>query len=166
MLKSIGVVVEGLPKEGARPASRYLYISRIRIFDEYAEGLRGLEDYSHIFVIYYLHEVKEAELVVRPWGRGPAVGIFATRFPPRPNPIGVAAVELVAVRGAELLVRGLDAWTGTPVLDVKPLDFYDVVKSPRIPEWAREEWCRHKAERKYHEVAPWLGPADDGCGGA
>jgi len=58
----------------------------------------------------------------------PVVGIFATRFPSRPNPIGVAVVELISVEKSLIKVKGLDAWTGTPVLDIKPYDYFDIVK--------------------------------------
>ena len=88
-LKPIGVVEEGLEGcgEGKAARSRYEQVSIIRIFDEFVDGLEGLEEYSHVIVVYWMHKVAEVRLRVRPWGieRFPTVGIFATRFPPRPN---------------------------------------------------------------------------------
>lgn len=137
-LKAIGYVEEGLPQEG-RGAGRRGLVSTVRIFDEYADGLLGLEEYSHVFIIWYMDRVERFELRVRPrrLQDAPKVGIFATRFPPRPNPIGLTVAEIVAVEPPRLRVRNLDAWTGSPVLDIKPYDVLDVVPSPRMPEWLR-----------------------------
>lgn len=160
--KPVGVVEEGLERPGGYRASksRYEVISTIRVFDEFVEGLEGLDEYSHIIVVYWMHEEREVRLRVRPWGvEGyPEVGIFATRFPPRPNPIGVAVAELVSLEESRVRVRGLDAWTGTPVLDLKPYDYYDIVKNPRVPWWFRDRWERWKLRWDYVKIAPWLGP--------
>jgi tRNA-Thr(GGU) m(6)t(6)A37 methyltransferase TsaA len=162
----IGVVEEGLPKPWERgprgPFSRFEVVSRIRIFDDYVEGLRGLEEFSHVIVVYWMHEEHKLKLIGYPWGdeRWGLVGILATRFPPRPNPIGVTVVELVDVRPPYLLVRGLDAWTGTPVLDIKPYDYFDIVKKPRVPQWFVERWEQWK-RRGRRDLAPWLGPCED-----
>lgn len=161
--KPIGVVEDGIPRPGEpqRPRSRYEKISIIRIFDEYVEALKGLEDYSHIIVLYWMHEEKRYIPRLKPWGveRYPEVGIFATRFPPRPNPIALTVVELLAIEENRLRVKGLDAWTGSPVLDIKPYDYYDIVRNPRISWWAEEEWKRNSIEKNYKVIAPWLGPA-------
>lgn len=98
--KFIGIVEEGIPKSSEkhmRIESRYDFTSVIRIFDEYVKGLDGLMDYSHVIIVYYMHEEHEIKLKGKPWGieRYPEVGIFATRFPHRPNPLGVSVVELV-----------------------------------------------------------------------
>jgi tRNA-Thr(GGU) m(6)t(6)A37 methyltransferase TsaA len=160
--EAIGFVEEGLPRpgEGPKVSSKYEVVSTIRVYDEYVEGLRGLEDYSHLVIVYWMHEVRELKLRVRPWGeeRYPEVGIFATRFPPRPNPIGVTVVELVSLEPPRLRVRGLDAWTGSPVLDIKPYDYYDIVRRPRTPWWFREKWEEWSTGKRYAELAPWLGP--------
>lgn len=133
-LKPIGFVERGLSERGA---DRKSFISTIRIFDEYVEGLAGLEEYSHIFVIWYMDRVSGLELRVRPrrLPDAPEVGIFATRFPPRPNPIGLTVAELVSLEPPRIYVRNLDAWTGSPVLDIKPYDVLDVVERPKMPEW-------------------------------
>jgi tRNA-Thr(GGU) m(6)t(6)A37 methyltransferase TsaA len=164
-LKPIGVVVKGLEDsgEGKVTRSRYEQISVIKIFDEFVEGLEGLEEYSHVIVVYWMHKAAEVMLKVRPWGieRFPVVGIFATRFSPRPNPIGVTVVELISVEKSLIKVKGLDAWTGTPVLDIKPYDYFDIVKKPRVPWWFKEMWSKWKYRWRYEEIAPWLGPCTE-----
>lgn len=137
-LRPIGFVERGIPgPEIGAKVDRRSFISTIRIYDEYVDGLSGLEEYSHIFVIWYMDRVREVQLRVRPrrLPDAPEVGIFATRFPPRPNPIGLTVAELVSLDPPRIHVRNLDAWTGSPVLDIKPYDVLDVVERPRMPEW-------------------------------
>jgi len=161
--KPIGIVVEGFPRKdpkGSNKTSRYLVISTIKIFDEYVDGLDGIEEFSHLVILYHLHESPETRIKVKPWGREefPEVGVFATRFPWRPNPIGVCVVELIEVEKPYLKVRGLDAWDGSPILDIKPYTYYDVVKNPRIPWWARKRWEEWSKKWNLKEGVPWLGP--------
>jgi len=100
--------------------------STIVVQDRWADALDGLEAFSHIFVVYWMHlvseERRETTTHVHPRGdpRNPLQGVFATRSPVRPNPIGLRVVALLERRGNVLRVRGLDAINGTPVLDLKP----------------------------------------------
>jgi tRNA-Thr(GGU) m(6)t(6)A37 methyltransferase TsaA len=119
--------------------------SRIIIDQEWAEGLEGLEEFSHIVVLFWLDRPKtnETPLQVHPEAREdlPLVGVFATRAPVRPNPIGVTAVELLARDGNVLRVRGLDAYDGTPVLDIKPyLIRGDMKPGAAVPNWLQRLW--------------------------
>lgn len=152
-LKPIGFVEVGIPKTGN--VDKYVFISTIKIYDEYVEGLAGLEDYSHAFVLWYFHEAPPPRLRVKPWRREdmPEVGIFATRFSPRPNPIALTIVKIVEVDPPKLRVMGLDAWSGSPVLDIKPYDHLDVINEFRVPDWF-EEYFREKVG----EFPRWLGP--------
>jgi tRNA-Thr(GGU) m(6)t(6)A37 methyltransferase TsaA len=117
--------------------------SEIAIAPEFRAGLQGLAEFSHIIVVTFLHGAAfdpDRHLVRRPRGlaKRPEVGIFAQRAKDRPNPLGVTCVPLVAVREEGVLVRGLDAIDGTPVLDIKP--FFQELDSPasaRAPEWVR-----------------------------
>jgi tRNA-Thr(GGU) m(6)t(6)A37 methyltransferase TsaA len=116
--------------------------SEIHLDAPYAAGLQGLEEFSHAMVLFHLHEVKGfdpgKQLLRHPRGMEHLreVGVFAQRTKYRPNPIGVSAVELRAVRGNVLVVRGLDALDGTPVLDLKPyIPMFDRVEHARTPEW-------------------------------
>ena len=100
-------------------------VSDIVIDEAFADGLKGLEDFSHIIVVYHLDQaefVKEKHLVRRPRGRDdmPMVGIFSQRAKDRPNPIGVTAAKLLSVNKNVVEVQGLDAVDCTPVLDIKP----------------------------------------------
>jgi len=160
-VRPIGIVENGLSPRGPGRArkSRYHVTSRIKIYGNYAAGLAGLDGYSHIIVIWRMHEGNAIKLRVTPWGRAdmPDVGIFATRFPARPNRIGISLVQLIKVSRNSLTVRGLDAWSGSPVLDIKPYDYYDIVKSPRVPEWFRKCWEEHSEKREAANVK-WLGP--------
>ena len=160
-LKPIGVVEKGVPRPEEKDAvlaeSRFDIVSVVRIFDSYADGLKGLEEYSHAFIIYFMHEVGRFELLLETPQTG-SLGVFATRSPHRPNPIGLTLVEIVSVEVPILKVRGLDAWTGTPVLDIKPYDYYDIVKNPRVPRWFEERWREVSARKRYREKVPWLGP--------
>jgi len=105
------------------------------------EALDGIDGFSHILIIFYLHKVGEerrSRLKVHPQGRKelPLTGVFATRSPVRPNPIGVTVVKLLERRENVLKVLGLDAYDGTPVLDVKPyLRRDDLLKEATIPDW-------------------------------
>ena len=123
-------------------------VSEIVFREDLAEALDGVEDFSHLFVIFWMHEISEEErrtMKVRPRGRRdmPLLGAFATRTPHRPNPIGLTLVELLEVEGNVVTVRGLDAFDGTPVLDIKPFDYWDVAEDARVPEW----WMKLEKEK-------------------
>ncbi len=115
--------------------------SRVVLHPDYHAGLRGIEQFSHALIVTYLHEARfepARHLVRRPRGLDsmPEVGIFAQRAKDRPNPLGITAVSIVGVEPGVLVVRGLDAIEGTPVIDVKPYyPAYDRVMSASVPEW-------------------------------
>ena len=119
--------------------------SEIVIDDEWRDALDGIEQFSHIWVICYLDRMPApAALRVRPMKKMelPLVGLFATRSPQRPNPLGICPVELLAVRGSVLQVRGLDALDGTPVLDLKPyLARGDAIAGARVADWVEKYWA-------------------------
>jgi tRNA-Thr(GGU) m(6)t(6)A37 methyltransferase TsaA len=107
-------------------------------------ALDGIEDYSHIVVLFHLHRVTDEERSrthCHPRGdpRYPLQGIFATRTQHRPNPVGMTVVQLIKRRRNVLRVKGLDAINGTPVLDVKPhIPRYDSPPDVRLPEWVTQ----------------------------
>ncbi|MCJ7613429.1 tRNA (N6-threonylcarbamoyladenosine(37)-N6)-methyltransferase TrmO [Candidatus Bathyarchaeota archaeon] len=123
-------------------------VSQIIFREEYTEALEGVEEFSHLFVLFWLHEMSDEDrkiMKVHPRGRVdmPLLGIFATRTPHRPNPIGLTRVKLINVEGNVVTVHGLDAFDGTPVMDIKPFDSWDTTEDFKVPEW----WKKLEKER-------------------
>lgn len=114
-------------------------VSEIIIEPSFSEALDNLEEFSHIIVLYWMHLAdRQPPAKIHPKGRRELslVGLFATRSPDRPNPIGKATVELLEKKGNLLRVKGLDAIDGTPVVDIKPyLPHNDCVDNARVPGW-------------------------------
>ena len=92
----------------------------VEVFPEYAEGLKDVEGFSHIILIYHFHLSKGLSLKVKPYMENKLRGVFATRAPSRPNPIGISVVRLRRVEKNILHVRDVDFVDGTPLLDIKP----------------------------------------------
>ncbi len=112
--------------------------SEITVKKKFAEGLDGLDEFSHVVVVYWLDRVRGYSLRHRPQGNPnvPKVGIFACRCPNRPNPIGITTAKLVSVKGNKIKVLGLDVVDKTPILDIKPYTMkYDLVKNAKYPAW-------------------------------
>ena len=135
-LKAIGIVRNGIkqrPKQGWEKV-----VSEIVVNSSLAEALDGLEEFSYIIVLYWMHRAASGKvpLKIHPMGKQelPLVGLFATRSPHRPNPIGKATVRLLQRQGNILKVEGLDAIDGTPVIDIKPyLPGYDSAANATVP---------------------------------
>jgi tRNA-Thr(GGU) m(6)t(6)A37 methyltransferase TsaA len=110
----------------------------IEVFPQYAEGLRDIEGFSHLILIYHFHLCSQPSLIVKPYLDDETHGVFATRAPARPNPIGISVVRLVRVDGTKLHVAGMDILDGTPVLDIKPyVPQFDAIETERIG-WLKE----------------------------
>jgi len=92
----------------------------VEVFPEYIEGLKDLEGFSHIILIYHFHLVKKSLLRVIPYMDDEPRGVFATRAPARPNPIGISIVKLIKIEKNKLYVEDIDIVDGTPLLDIKP----------------------------------------------
>lgn len=93
---------------------------RIEIYPEYEEGLTDVEGFSHIVVLFHLHRARSARLMVIPFMDTTLRGVFATRSPSRPNPIGMSVVRLLRREGRVLHIADVDMLDGTPVIDIKP----------------------------------------------
>ncbi len=105
----------------------------VELFSEYAEGLKDLEGFSHIFLIYHFHLSKEAALLVKPFMDNEVRGVFAMRGPGRPNPIGISVVQLVRIEDNILHIRDVDVVDKTPLLDIKPyIPEFDIRKADKI----------------------------------
>jgi tRNA-Thr(GGU) m(6)t(6)A37 methyltransferase TsaA len=150
-LRPIGRVVKGRPW----PAGHDRWQEReaeIEIDAAWTEALDGIEEFSHVWVVWWLdrYDQPPERKKVHPEGREemPLVGIFATRSPRRPNPVAMTVVQLLERRGARLRVRGLDAFEGTPVLDLKPyLRRGDLVPEATTPDWLERLWQIHDREK-------------------
>jgi tRNA-Thr(GGU) m(6)t(6)A37 methyltransferase TsaA len=130
-LRFIGVV----EKTGEQEA-------KVRIFPEFCAGLKGIEDFSHLIIFYWIHlrdkEEERRTLLVFPRRHAVNVetGVFACRSPSRPNPIGLCVVELVKIEKCVLTVKDLDAFEGSPIIDIKPyIPKADSIPNARVPEW-------------------------------
>ncbi len=105
----------------------------IELYAEYAEGLKDIEGFSHLILLYHFHRVKPSGLIVKPFLGNSSHGIFATRSPARPNQIGFSVVRLTGVDGNLLYIRDVDIVDKTPLLDIKPyIAEFDVRKAEKI----------------------------------
>lgn len=138
-LKAIGIVQNEVRQA---PGAEYKWqniVSKIVVTNSLTEALDNLDEFSHIIIIYWMHQSSSpAPKKVRPKGKPelPLMGVFATRSPDRPNPVGKATVRLLQRQSNVLIVEGLDAIDGTPVIDIKPyIPGYDSVKNAKAPSW-------------------------------
>ncbi|MHC4270308.1 MAG: tRNA (N6-threonylcarbamoyladenosine(37)-N6)-methyltransferase TrmO [Planctomycetota bacterium] len=105
----------------------------VEVFPEFAEGLKDVEGFSHIFLVYHFHLAKKTSLKVKPYLDNKARGIFSTRAPSRPNPIGISVVRLVKIEEALLQIKDVDIVDGTQLLDIKPyVPSFDVRETVKI----------------------------------
>jgi tRNA-Thr(GGU) m(6)t(6)A37 methyltransferase TsaA len=119
-LKPIGMIHSPFKNRKVCATQGREEICWIEIFDQYAEGLKDIDGFSHLILIYWFHATKDYSLLARtPW-ESELHGVFATRSPNRPNALGLSVVELVERDGNKLRVKGLDALEGTSLLDIKP----------------------------------------------
>lgn len=150
LLKPVGFVRTHAVGDEVKDKS---HLSEIFIDCELTQALEGISGFSHVFILFWLHQITSEQrktLKIHPRGRSdlPLVGVFAARTNLRPNPIGLTLCELVRVEGNVLTVRGLDAFDGTSVLDVKPYDSWDCAPNARMPEW----WKKLEAEKQQNPV--------------
>ncbi|MHA1238543.1 MAG: tRNA (N6-threonylcarbamoyladenosine(37)-N6)-methyltransferase TrmO [Candidatus Odinarchaeia archaeon] len=114
------------------------WVSKVKILEKYIEGLHGIERFSHIIILFVFHKVNKNDVTLRVHPRKdpilPLVGVFASRAQVRPNPIGLCVAKLIEKEHTTLKVKGLDAFNGSPVIDIKPylprLDSYPDAKVP------------------------------------
>jgi len=113
----------------------------LEVYPEFADGLQDIEGFSHLFVIWLFHKSEEVHLTGTPPSDNRPHGVFATRSPYRPNPIGLTVVELVRRDGNKLHLRGIDMLDGTPVIDIKPY------LSSVPPEQLKRGWLAQAEQR-------------------
>jgi tRNA-Thr(GGU) m(6)t(6)A37 methyltransferase TsaA len=120
-LTPIGKVVNGLVKS---PGDWSKIESRIVVREEYCDGLFRLDHFKHVWIVFGFHKQRRTVLLVHPMRDPdkPLVGVFASRSPTRPNKLGITLVRLLKVKRNAITVKGLDAFDGTPVYDIKPYE--------------------------------------------
>ncbi len=128
-----------IPKD---PGTKHEASGTLVILPELEAGLTDIEGFSHLFVLWAFDRSPGLELLVTPRGEDVSHGIFATRFPRRPNPIALTVVELLRREGTSLHVRGVDMLDGTPILDIKPY------LSSVPAETLRRGWLEHAKPRQ------------------
>ncbi len=122
-IKTIGTIetpfddLEGMP---IQPSGAEEVTGTITIHKEYEEGLQDIEGFSHIILLYYFHKSKGFSLRVKPFLDNQKRGLFSTRAPRRPNPIGISIVQLLKRDANTLVIKGIDVLNGTPLIDIKP----------------------------------------------
>ena len=114
----------------------------VEVFPEYVEGLKDLDGFSHIILIYHFNLAKRPSLLMKPFMDDEPHGIFAIRAPSRPNPIGISVVRLVKIEGTVLHVEDVDIVDGTPLLDIKPY-----VPEFDPPEVERRGWLEKNVRK-------------------
>lgn len=136
MYKPIGVVHSSFKEPKGtpiQPAGAKAIKGTVEIFPEYAEGLKDVEGFSHIILIYHFHLSRRAPLKVKPYMDNEMRGVFATRSPSRPNPIGISVVQLIKIENNILHIQDVDIVDGTPLLDIKPhVPEFDMREAVRI----------------------------------
>lgn len=143
--RPIGVIhspfkqTKGMP---IQPAGAQGVAGTVEVIPEYADGLKDLDGFSHIFLLYHFHLSQGYSLTVKPYLDDSLRGVFATRAPRRPNAIGISVVRLVEIEGCTLHIEDLDIVDSTPLLDIKPyVSEFDSREVERIG------WLAGKAEK-------------------
>lgn len=144
-LRPVGYVRSGFSDSGQIPkglGAQHTAEGVLEVLPELEPGLTDIEGFSHLFVLWVFHRSEGCELVGTPPSDDRPHGVFATRSPRRPNPIGLTVVELLRREGPHLYVRGVDMLDGTPVLDIKPY------LSGVPPESVRRGWLAAAEARR------------------
>ncbi len=108
-------------------------VGALEIYPQYIEGLKDIEGFSHLILLYHFHLAKAGALTVKPFLDDQLHGVFATRSPSRPNPIGISIVQLTGVDNNTVHIKDVDILDGTPLIDIKPyVPKFDCRKTRRI----------------------------------
>jgi tRNA-Thr(GGU) m(6)t(6)A37 methyltransferase TsaA len=123
------------------------------ISPEYTDGLRDLDGFSYIYLIYHFHKAKDAKMVIKPFLQDEERGLFSTRYPARPNSIGISIVKLIEIENNILHIENVDILDGTPLLDIKPytakFDIVEDLKSGWQDE-VDEDIAQIRGKREYN----------------
>lgn len=156
--KPIGVIhspFHNLEEMPIQPTSNASGPGIVEIYPDYIDGLKDLEGFSHIYLLYHLHEVHQSRLLVTPFLDKEPRGIFSTRAPSRPNPIGLSLVKIVRIENNLIYVDQVDILDGTPLLDIKPyVPDFESVQNVRIGwlEQAKGQISTGKSDSRFIQV--------------
>ena len=156
LLKPIGIIHSPFKESSGAPIQpRFADGAEgtVEVFDEYAAGLKDLDGFDRIYLLCWFHRAKQHRLHVTPYLDTVERGLFATRAPSRPNPIGLSNVRLLGIEGNILTVSELDIIDGTPLLDIKPycprFDCYEAVRSGWLDDIPENHT---KADGRFHKT--------------
>ena len=139
VFKPIGILYtpfKALADMPIQPAAAKGIAGKIEIFKEFADGLVDLEGFSHLIVLYHFHMAHDVRMTVTPFLDATPHGVFATRAPTRPNPIGLSVLRLCSVQGTTIEIEDVDMLDGTPVLDIKPyVPSFDTPQEDVVVGW-------------------------------
>lgn len=143
----IGIVHSAFSKPEGTPIQATASVGSkaiIEVYNQYIDGLKDIDGFSHLILLYHFHQIIEAKLLVRPFLDDCLHGIFATRSPARPNPIGFSVVRLKGVEGNLLYIEDIDILDQTPILDIKPyIGEFDHRQVDKIG------WFQHSIHKMY-----------------
>jgi tRNA (adenine37-N6)-methyltransferase len=148
--KPIGIIHTPYTKEEDTPIQGCFSPNnqgQIELFPEYTEGLKNLEGFSHLILIYHFHKAKGFQLLSKPFLDKEKKGIFAIRYFARPNPIGLSVVKLLNIHENVLTIGEVDMLDGTPLLDIKPY-----VPQFDIKECVKDGWYSNASERAKYQI--------------
>ncbi|MFH2129360.1 MAG: tRNA (N6-threonylcarbamoyladenosine(37)-N6)-methyltransferase TrmO [bacterium] len=143
--------IKGMP---IQPTGAKGIAGSVEIYESYVQGLMDLEGFSHIILLYHLHKVQSFSLIVMPFLDTKEHGIFATRAPKRPNPIGFSIVKLNSVQGNVLQIENVDILNNTPLIDIKPyLPEFDQHPADRLGwyEAVKGKVKNHRSDNRFRE---------------
>jgi tRNA (adenine37-N6)-methyltransferase len=122
IMRPIGVIHSPFndPSQTPIQSCRSQALGQISVFPKYVEGLKDLEGFSHIFILYVFHLSRGYKMLVKPFLDDTAHGLFTTRYPFRPNPLGISVVRILSIHDEVIEIGEVDVLDGTPLLDIKP----------------------------------------------
>jgi len=153
--KPIGVIhspFHNLEEMPIQPSSESSGLGTVEIYTEFVDGLKDLSGFSHIYLLYHFHKMHQSKILVTPFLDTEAHGIFATRAPSRPNPIGISLVKIVCIKDNLIHVDHVDILDGTPLLDIKPyVPEFEKVHDVRIGwlEQAKGQISTRKSDERF-----------------
>ena len=134
-IRPIGVIHTPFKQKNNTPIQPFKpnKMGQVEVFDKFVPGLKDITGFSHIILIYRFHKSRNFRMLVKPFLDDREHGVFSTRYPARPNQIGISVVRLLRQKGNVLFVKGIDVLDGTPLLDIKPyVPDFDSAKKVRI----------------------------------